>query len=89
MGILVKECRDCGREVVWLKTQKGKNILVDYDSVREDEAITSEESNLYDYARHSCHWETCPSKKADRGSGRAPSRGRAPGEDDDDYPPGL
>lgn len=46
-------CKGCGDEIVWLKTQKGKNIPVDADTVTSGDEI-------FDRNVHTCHFETCP-----------------------------
>lgn len=56
-------CRDCGEEIVWLKTQSGKNIAVEPESLRDGEFP---KDTIYVKGVHSCHWDTCPAKVAER-----------------------
>lgn len=48
----VATCRGCGAEIVWLKTQKGKNMPVDAETVTDGDAI-------YDRNIHTSHFDTC------------------------------
>ena len=73
------ECKRCGDSIVWLKTKSGKNIPVD-----DSDGVSATE--VYDKARHSCHFDTC---------GRAGAKGpvQKKGEDyetpEDDMKPGF
>ncbi len=42
-------CNQCGAEVVWVRTPKGKNMMCDPEPDEEQ--------------LHSCHWDTCVNKK--------------------------
>ena len=46
-------CRSCGKEILWVKTKKGKNMPVDFDSELED-------VEEFDRDRMQAHWDTCP-----------------------------
>lgn len=50
----VTECRSCGAEIVWMKTQKGKNMPVDADTIQDADA------EVFDYETMTSHFSTCP-----------------------------
>lgn len=49
----ITRCRSCGARIVWFKTDAGKNMPVDADTV---EAGDTE----LDLPRHVSHFSTCP-----------------------------
>lgn len=54
-------CRSCGAQIVWFKTDKGKNIPIDAHTVEPgDEQL--------DLKRHAAHFSTCPFAKEHRRS---------------------
>lgn len=48
----VSECRTCHADIVWLKTEAGKNMPVDADTVDEGDT-------LFDNDKHVSHFATC------------------------------
>ena len=50
----IAKCKSCGADIVWLKTQNGKNCPVDAGSVPEGYQGT------YDRTAMVSHFETCP-----------------------------
>ena len=48
----INQCRTCHADIVWLKTEAGKNMPVDADTV--DEGDTE-----FDNERHVSHFATC------------------------------
>lgn len=50
------KCRDCGEDIVWLKTKSGKNIAVEPESLPDTGATVFEKSTM------ACHWDLCPSR---------------------------
>lgn len=49
----ITRCRSCHAKIIWFKTEAGKNMPVDADTVEpEDEEL--------DLERHKVHWATCP-----------------------------
>ena len=52
----MKNCRSCGREIVFMRTSAGKIIPVDADSVAEEETADA----IFEYGRHISHFATCP-----------------------------
>lgn len=42
----------CNARIIWLKTESGKNMPVDADSVEAEDEI-------YEHGRHISHWGTC------------------------------
>jgi len=49
-----KNCRSCGKEIVWLKTKSGKVMPIDKDTIQGKETI-------YDHTKgHISHFATCP-----------------------------
>ncbi len=50
----ITRCRGCGARIVWLKTDSGKNIPVDADSVKPEDKEFKWGSD------HIVHFKTCP-----------------------------
>ena len=50
----MSQCKSCGKAIVWLKTERGKNIPVDADSVSDKEA------KIFDPDTMVSHFATCP-----------------------------
>jgi hypothetical protein len=49
----ISRCRSCHAKIIWFKTEAGKNMPVDADTVEpEDEDL--------DLEKHTVHWATCP-----------------------------
>lgn len=49
----ITRCRTCHAQIIWFKTETGKNMPVDADTVApEDEEL--------DLDRHVSHFRTCP-----------------------------
>lgn len=59
-------CRDCKREVVWLKTRKGSNILCERVS-KDGYDVGADE--VFDREVHDCHWQTYEHDKDIRSGG--------------------
>lgn len=54
-------CRGCGEQIVWFKTDAGKNMPVNVESVEKgDEQL--------DLKRHVSHFSTCPAANTFRKS---------------------
>ena len=49
----ISRCRSCGEEIVWMKTDAGKNIPVDAESVADKEAT------IFDQDQMIAHFATC------------------------------
>lgn len=49
----ITRCKSCQAQIVWLKTQQGRNIPVDVDTVEPADQI-------FDRDKHKTHFETCP-----------------------------
>ncbi|GAG06591.1 unnamed protein product [marine sediment metagenome] len=49
-------CRECGKMVLWMKTQRNKNIMVDYKKEFENHGHFDKDLG------HECHWDTCQGK---------------------------
>lgn len=47
-------CKSCGAEIIWLKTDRGKNIPVDAETVADPGAT------IFDPEQMTTHFETCP-----------------------------
>lgn len=54
MGNRISQCRSCGAEIVWLKTQMGKNIPVNAEDVVDNE------QEVFDPDTQVTHFATCP-----------------------------
>lgn len=52
--VKITQCRSCGADIVWLKTQKGKNIPVDAEDVVDKEV------EIFDPDTMTTHFQTCP-----------------------------
>lgn len=50
-------CRGCGERIVWMKTEKGRNIPVDPQSIDADDYAPGD---LFDPDTHISHWGECP-----------------------------
>ncbi len=50
----IKRCMACNARIVWLKTDRGKNIPVDADSVKPQDQVYVWGSD------HVVHFKTCP-----------------------------
>ena len=48
----MSKCRTCGKEIVWLKTLRGKSMPVDAETVDEGE-------KEFNYKKHISHFATC------------------------------
>lgn len=49
----IVRCRTCRAQIIWFRTDSGKNMPVDADTVApEDEEL--------DLKRHTSHFSTCP-----------------------------
>jgi hypothetical protein len=51
--IKISKCRSCQAHIVWMKTEAGKNMPVDADSVDEGD-------DLFDPKKHVSHFSICP-----------------------------
>lgn len=51
------KCRSCDARIVWLKTQKGKNMPVDWT---EDAQVDADAGRVFDFNEHISHFKTCP-----------------------------
>jgi hypothetical protein len=49
----IVRCSSCRARIIWLKTDAGKNMPTDADTVEP-------EDDLFDPARHKSHFATCP-----------------------------
>jgi len=50
----ITQCKSCGAEIVWMKTQRGKNIPVDAETIDDKGA------EVFDPDTMTTHFETCP-----------------------------
>lgn len=48
-------CKFCGGPIKWIKTANGKNMPLDPINIDEGDI-------LYDRAKHTSHWDTCPKR---------------------------
>jgi hypothetical protein len=49
----ISKCRSCGEEIVWMKTEAGKNIPVNVESIADKEAP------IFDPDQMISHFATC------------------------------
>lgn len=52
--IRISECRSCKADIVWLKTQSGKNIPVNVEDIVDNGA------EIFDPDTMTSHFATCP-----------------------------
>lgn len=54
-------CKECGAEIYFLTTKKGKKIPVDADSMTEEDVqdIKTGNKRLFRYGDHVAHFLTC------------------------------
>ena len=55
-------CRSCQTPIVFLKTTKGKNIPVDFDTLTESDKFDLQKGNkfFFRHGEHISHFATCP-----------------------------
>lgn len=59
----IVRCRSCRAKIIWFKTDAGKNMPIDADTVEpEDDEL--------DLKRHVSHFATCPDANLHRKSGK-------------------
>lgn len=60
-----KPCRSCGKEIVFLSTNSGKKIPVNWESLHDDEKkfVTEAGPVEFDRTRHKTHFADCPAAK--------------------------
>ena len=49
----IKRCRSCRRQIIWFKTEAGRNMPVDADTVDPDDTEL-------DLKKHTSHFASCP-----------------------------
>jgi len=47
------KCRSCKADIVWLKTEQGRHIPINADTVSKGDKI-------FDFNKHKAHFATCP-----------------------------
>jgi hypothetical protein len=55
----IQRCRSCNAKIIWFKTESGKNMPVDADTVEAAD-------DVLDLKRHKSHFATCPNANAHR-----------------------
>lgn len=56
----IKRCKPpCNAKIIWFKTEAGRNMPVDADTVRPEE-------DEYDPSRHISHFASCPNANKHR-----------------------
>lgn len=65
------QCKSCQAPIVWMKTNRGKNIAVDVDSLPD--SFNYDEGAAFDRGNMTCHFETCPNASQHRTSTRTNS----------------
>ncbi len=58
----IKNCKSCKKEFVFLRTEKGKTMPTDFDSLNKNEKdnYINGMTRLFDSKRHTLHFATCP-----------------------------
>jgi hypothetical protein len=57
----ITRCRSCNAKIIWFKTEAGKNMPVDADTVEPDDDVEE-----LDLSRHVSHFATCPNANQHR-----------------------
>lgn len=57
----ITRCRSCRAQIIWFKTEAGRNMPVDADTVEP-------EDDEYEPPRHVSHFSTCPNADEHRRS---------------------
>jgi hypothetical protein len=55
----IVRCSSCRARIIWLKTERGKNMPVDADTV-------DPEDDIFDPEVHTSHFATCPNANQHR-----------------------
>lgn len=58
----MSNCKGCGAIIIWIKTEKGKNMPIDAKPIK-GYIIMPGFSNYVLYDVHLSHWGTCPKAK--------------------------
>jgi hypothetical protein len=63
--IKISRCRSCDESIVWMRTDAGKNVPVNADSVDEADLDFNEvRQPMFDETKdHVSHFKTCPHAK--------------------------
>jgi len=56
-------CRSCKKEIVWVITEQGKNMPVDFHSYKSQLAKYKDGKLLYDPNLHVSHFSSCSEAK--------------------------
>jgi len=58
-------CRSCGKRIVFLKTDSGKKIPINYETLSNEdiENLEQGEEVLFDSTLHISHFSDCPQSK--------------------------
>lgn len=59
----ITRCRSCRARIIWFKTEAGKNMPVDADTVEPEDSVDE-----LDLSRHQSHFATCPNANNHRKS---------------------
>lgn len=59
-------CRSCRRPIYWFTTRKGKKMPVDFNDASEADVAIG--NKLFDFHRHTSHFDTCPNADQHRRS---------------------
>lgn len=61
MSLRTRNCRSCGKLVVWMVTGRGMNIPVDASSICETALEFDKDTGLplFRYGEHISHFDTC------------------------------
>jgi hypothetical protein len=51
----IRRCSSCNAKIIWFKTEAGRNMPVDADTVEPDDDVEE-----LDLERHTSHFATCP-----------------------------
>jgi len=63
----VKKCRSCGKDIVWMKTTRGKNMPVDMsEKVRLFLDFTKPRPLIFNSKTMISHFATCPDAEEHR-----------------------
>jgi len=57
----MSNCKNCGKEIIWVKTTYGKSMPVDVDTLKDKNV------EIFDHINMISHFTTCPDANKFRG----------------------
>lgn len=57
----IVRCHGCNAKIIWFKTEAGKNMCVDADTVEPQDVELDLRTAARPQGKHIAHWASCPS----------------------------